>query len=133
MPSASLWRFIAVGMVGACCDYGSRMLLLWAGAGGAPSRAGSFLVGSTVAYLLNSAVTFSGRRDPGEVARAGVAYGASFVTAVAVDALCRASVYSGPWHVTVAWVASQACATALNYWLQSRWVFRGGGQEARAR
>ncbi|WPF66052.1 MULTISPECIES: GtrA family protein [unclassified Corynebacterium] len=125
MLSANLWRFLLVGVFSALCDYGSRAALLWLGVGFAPSRAGSFIVGSTVAYLLNSMVTFSGKRNPAEVLRAGVAYGASFGTAVAVDALCRAFLYSGSWAITAAWVTSQACATTLNYLLQSRWVFRG--------
>ncbi|KQB83447.1 GtrA family protein [Corynebacterium lowii] len=126
MFSPALWRFLAVGVLSACCDYGSRMALLWLGMAPVPSRAASFIFGSTVAYLLNSAVTFQGKRNAGEAGRAGVAYAMSFGTAVTADAVCRGYLYGGPYAVTVAWVFSQGCATALNYLLQSRWVFREG-------
>ncbi len=52
--------FTLVGVVGACFDFGTRTLLLNLGVIGFVARACSYIVGSTVAYYLNSFFTFQG-------------------------------------------------------------------------
>ena len=101
-----------------------RTLLLAIGMPGVAARAGSYIVGSTVAYYLNSWVTFAGQRDRKEKARAAIAYLLCFLTAVGVDWLVRAGFDDSREVLLGSWVASQGCATALNFLLQAFWVFR---------
>ena len=121
-----LIRFVGVGCVGAVCDYGTRTLLLHLGVIGVLARAGSYIVGSVVAYYLNSYVTFDGDRSAAEKRRAAVVYLFCFGAAVLVDFLCRRQLDSLPHYRFWAWFVSQAVATVLNFLLQNFWVFRAG-------
>lgn len=121
-------RFTLVGVVGAVADFGTRTLLLALGVPATVSRGGSYIVGSTVAYYLNSAVTFGGDRSRAEKLRAAASYVLCFCTAVLVDKLSRALLPELfpelAYVVEISWVVSQAAATALNFLLQNFWVFR---------
>lgn len=121
-----LLRFTLVGIVGAVIDYSVRTLLLALGMPGVVARAGSYIVGSTAAYYLNSWVTFDGQRDTKEKTRAAVSYLLCFLTAVGVDWVVRAGFGDSKQVLLASWVVSQACATALNFLLQAFWVFRSG-------
>lgn len=118
-------RFVAVGCVGAACDYGTRSLLLHLGVIGVLARAGSYIVGSVVAYYLNSYFTFGGDRSAREKQRATVVYVVCFLAAVLVDFLFRRQVDHLPHFHFWAWFVSQAVATVLIFLLQNFWVFRG--------
>ncbi|HIW96433.1 MAG TPA: GtrA family protein [Candidatus Corynebacterium gallistercoris] len=123
-----LIRFTLVGLVGAVCDYSTNFLLVAAGLPAWAARGGSYIVGSTVAYFLNSYVTFHGERSAAEKRRAAASYLFCFLAAVVVNQLVL-WVFSwaqevGPMERTFAWVASQGVATVLNFVLQNRWVFR---------
>lgn len=116
--------FTLVGVVGACFDFGTRTLLLNLGVIGFAARACSYIVGSTVAYYLNSFFTFQGDRSGAEKARAAVVYTICFLTAVVVDALMRNWGTDLPHILFWSWFVSQAGATVLNFVLQNTWVFR---------
>ena len=116
--------FTLVGVVGACFDFGTRTLLLNLGVIGFVARACSYIVGSTVAYYLNSFFTFQGDRSRAEKARAAVVYTVCFIAAVLVDALMRLSATELPHILFWSWFVSQAVATVLNFVLQNTWVFR---------
>ncbi|MFD2455001.1 GtrA family protein [Corynebacterium mendelii] len=118
-------NFTLVGVVGAICDYGSRWIMLSLGVPAFAARGGSYIIGSTVAYYLNSFFTFSGNRSRGEKIRAAVSYVVCFTLAVGVDALVRHTLPDLPYLYTVSWVASQAVATITNFLLQNLWVFQG--------
>ena len=109
-------------------DFGTRTLLLNLGVIGFVARACSYIVGSTVAYYLNSFFTFQGDRSGAEKARAAVVYTICFLTAVVVDALMRNWGTDLPHILFWSWFVSQAVATVLNFVLQNTWVFRA--QEA---
>ncbi|WP_075690982.1 GtrA family protein [Corynebacterium sphenisci] len=121
---AKILRFTLVGIVGAIADYGSRHLLIGYGVDPSISRAMSYVLGSTVAYYLNSFVTFSGSRRGPEKARAAASYLACFASAVCVDYAVRRALPGYAHVLTVSWVVSQAVATMLNFTLQNWWVFR---------
>ncbi|AZA10493.1 GtrA-like protein [Corynebacterium gerontici] len=121
--------FLLVGIVGAVCDFGTRSLLL--SLDGAPwlARACSYIVGSTVAYYLNSFFTFAGDRSAGEKLRATSVYCLCFGLAVLVDAVFRHGL-PGIHHLLFwSWFFSQAVATVTNFLLQSVWVFSRGGAD----
>ena len=117
-----LFRFVIVGLISACVDYGSRTLLLHV-VSPVLARAGSYILGSTCAYILNSFFTFSGERTRAEMTRAAASYVFCFVAAVGVDALVR-TLYDGNYRMFLAWFFSQAVATVLNFLLQRNWVFQ---------
>ncbi|AZA14255.1 GtrA family protein [Corynebacterium choanae] len=119
-------NFTLVGVVGAVCDYGSRFVMLALGVPPFVARGGSYIVGSTVAYYLNSFFTFSGDRSAKEKSRAAVSYVVCFCLAVLVDAAVRHGVPQLPYLYTWSWVASQAVATITNFLLQNLWVFQAG-------
>ncbi|AZA08294.1 GtrA family protein [Corynebacterium pseudopelargi] len=115
--------FFIIGIVGAFSDYGTRALLLDLGVLAALARAGSYIVGSTVAYYLNSFFTFAGDRSLVEKARAASVYCCCFGLAVAVDALLRHGFPETQHILFWSWFFSQACATIVNFLLQNYWVF----------
>ncbi|APT85633.1 hypothetical protein CAQU_11935 [Corynebacterium aquilae DSM 44791] len=117
-----LVRFVLVGIVSACVDYGSRTLLLHV-VSPMLARGGSYILGSTCAYFLNSFFTFSGERTRAEMTRAALSYVFCFIAAVGVDAIVR-NIYHGPMYMFLAWFFSQAVATVLNFLLQRNWVFQ---------
>lgn len=116
--------FILVGVMGAFSDYGTREILLSFGALGFVARGCSYIVGSTVAYYLNSYFTFEGNRSRSEKLRAMLAYCVCFVSAVLVDLLLRERFSELPHILFISWFASQAVATVLNFTLQNFWVFK---------
>lgn len=119
-----LVAFGLVGLLGATTDFGTRQLVLSVGADPTVARAASYLAGSTVAYYLNSYVTFAGTRSRAEKARAAVVYAFCFAVAVLVDSLVRHLFSVLPHVLLISWVTSQAVATVLNFTLQNLWVFK---------
>mgnify|MGYP000900844539 CR=1 FL=1 len=120
MERRRVFSFALVGVLAAGFDFGTLWLLLHLGLIPPLSRAGSYVVGSTFAYYVNSYVTFSGNRSPAEKTRAAVSYLVCWSLAVGVNSLFRWGFDSVFW----AWFVSQGCATCVNYLLQRLWVFR---------
>ncbi|MGV0868922.1 GtrA family protein [Corynebacterium kalidii] len=118
-------RFGMVGVVGALVDFSTRTLLLHLGAPGVFARGGSYIVGSTVAYYLNSVLTFSGERSLAEKSRAAASYVVCFTAAVLVDWAIGHAFPTLPDVTFWSWFVSQGVATTLNFLLQNFWVFRG--------
>ncbi|WP_367620302.1 GtrA family protein [Corynebacterium sp.] len=127
-PEAALFRkilrFGTVGVVGAVVDFSTKALLYALGVPEPLARAGSYIVGSTVAYYLNSHVTFNGERTRAEKTRAAVSYLLCFSAAVLVDHLVGIIVPTLPNVFFWSWFVSQGVATVLNFLLQNFWVFR---------
>ncbi|MBF4552544.1 GtrA family protein [Corynebacterium sp. DSM 45110] len=123
-PMKKLARFVAVGCVGAICDYATRELLLHLGVIGWVARACSYIVGSIVAYYLNSHFTFGGDRSSQEKLRAAAVYLFCFLAAVLTDFLFRRHLSDIPHYLFWAWFVSQGVATTLNFLLQNFWVFQ---------
>ena len=67
-------NFTLVGVVGAIFDYGTRFILLQFGVPAFIARGSSYIVGSIVAYYLNSFFTFKGDRSAAEKTRATISY-----------------------------------------------------------
>lgn len=116
-------RFFLIGIGGAIVDYGTRWILLSLGVLPTLSRAGSYIAGSTFAYILNSKFTFNGNRSRTEIIRASIVYSLCFTLAVIVDWACR-SAYTGAYYLQISWVVSQGVATVVNFLLQKLWVFK---------
>ncbi|MFD8880891.1 GtrA family protein [Corynebacterium xerosis] len=119
--------FGMIGIVGGIFDYGSRALLIHYGLDPSPSRGFSYIIGSIVAYYLNSFFTFEGNRSKVEKVKAVTAYVICFLAAVLVDHVVRKLLPGLDYIMTISWVLSQAMATAINFTLQNFWVFRNKG------
>ncbi|WP_255372584.1 GtrA family protein [Corynebacterium sp. CNJ-954] len=119
-----IMRFGLVGVVGAVVDFTTMALLLFFGSPSAVARGSSYIIGSTMAYFVNSYVTFNGKRTRSEKLRAAVSYVACFIVAVLVNGVMRHSLPSLPNLVFWSWFVSQGVATTLNFLLQNFWVFR---------
>ncbi|WP_084767437.1 GtrA family protein [Corynebacterium resistens] len=119
--------FLLIGVVGALFDYGTRTLLLHLGIPAFTARGCSYIVGSVVAYYLNSFYTFDGNRSASEKLRAAVVYLFCFAVAVVFDFTVR-KLYPDASHILfISWFISQAAATLCNFTLQNFWVFRSSG------
>lgn len=115
--------FCVVGTAGAAADFGTRSVLLALGLNPAVSRGISFVVGSSLAYSLNSRFTFAGNRSAREKGRAVLVYLICFLIAIVADGLARRLLGTGDFTLTAAWVISQAAATSVNFLLQKYYVF----------
>lgn len=113
--------------MGALFDYGTRTLLLHLGIPGFTARGCSYIVGSVVAYYLNSFYTFDGNRSASEKYRATVVYLFCFVVAVVFDFTVRKLFPNASHILFISWFISQAAATLCNFTLQNFWVFRSSG------
>lgn len=111
-------RFLAVGVACAIADYSTYTAL--ASAGPIAARAASFIVGTTLAYLLNRRLTFNEGARPGAgqpIAFAAL-YATTFLVAIIVNHEALRAV-----PAFVAWAASQAAATAINFVVLRTLVF----------
>ncbi|NMM91250.1 hypothetical protein B2J88_44285 [Rhodococcus sp. SRB_17] len=117
--------FCMVGTAGAVFDFGTRSVLVAFGLNPAVSRGISFVVGSSLAYSLNSRFTFAGNRSAKEKWRAALSYLICFLIAIVVDGIARRFNSFGETTLTAAWVISQAAATSVNFLLQKYYVFPG--------
>ena len=122
-------KFGIVGIIGAFCDYGSRSLFLFLGINPTVCRAISYIVGSTVAYFINSYYTFDGERSHAEKIRAVTSYVVCFTCAVIVDHYIRLAAPNYEYILLLSWVLSQGVATLLNFLLQNFWVFKASSPE----
>jgi putative flippase GtrA len=122
---AQLTRFVAVGAVAALVDFGVYQLLLHLGVWVHASKAISFILGTTTAYVLNRRFTFTAAPGGrGRFAGFVALYATTFAINVGVNALALALLPTMPARYTVAWVIAQGTATAINFVMLRTVVFR---------
>lgn len=122
-------RFVISGLIATVADLATYAGLIWGGIPGGPTaaKAGSFLVGTTVAYLLAKAWTFAGsdaRRGQGTAFL--VLYTFAFGINVGVHAFTmRVAAGLAPYTPHVAFLAATGTAMVWNFFGQKFVVFRG--------
>ena len=121
--SRALVTFCIVGAFGAVLDYGSMQFLEAVGLDALLSRGMSYVLGSLFAYYANSFFTFSGNRSRTEKVKAFSVYTVCLIVVTVVNKMARLALSDAVNYIFIAWLISQAVATALNFLLQSRWVF----------
>lgn len=120
-----LTRFIAVGVLSACVDFGVYHLLLSVGTYVHLAKAVSFILGTTTAYLLNRRFTFTGARGgTGRFAGFVLLYATTFAINVGMNALALAVLPQVDFKTSIAWVIAQGTATAINFVMLRTVVFR---------
>lgn len=122
-----LVRFVAVGVLSACVDFGILWLLMRAGLGHTPAKAISFVAGTTTAYLINRRWTFGATGSKKAFVGVLVLYGSTFVVQVGLFSLLYPWLDSR-WGYTpaqvVAFVIAQGVATTVNFIVQRAVIFR---------
>ena len=121
-------RFVLVGAFTALADYGSYRLLLAVDVAISPAKAGGFVLGTTLSYLLNRAWTFGAAGREHAVGRFVAVYAATLVVNVAVNALAVTMLAGVPGRITIAWLTAQAVASLLNFLGMRHYVFVATGR-----
>lgn len=125
-----LLRFGLIGGFCALLDFGTYRGLLALGMIDAPwvdvARAISFVVGTTAAFFLNRRFTFAGghRKGAGQIGSFVLLYSVTFFVAVGMNRWMLLVIPASEWETTLAWVISQATATAINFVMLKWVVFR---------
>lgn len=126
-----LSRFIVVGLLATVVDASTYAGLLAAEVPGAHATAKgvAFLLGTTVAFLLNKAWTFEAKGSGAtETRRFVVLYGATLVVNVGMNQATLITLTSTGlplgWAEPTGFVVATACSTVLNFIGQKLWVFR---------
>lgn len=122
-----LARFIAVGVLSACVDFGILWLLMHFGLGHTPAKAVSFVAGTTTAYLFNRRWTFGATGSTKSFVGVLALYGSTFVVQVGLFSLLYPWL-ERHWGYTpaqvVAFVIAQGVATTVNFVVQRAVIFR---------
>ncbi len=122
-----LVRFVAVGVLSACVDFGILWLLMHVGLGHTPAKAVSFVAGTTTAYLINRRWTFGATGSTKAFVGVLVLYGSTFVVQVGLFAVLFPWL-DHRWGYTpaqvVGFVIAQGVATTVNFVVQRTVIFR---------
>lgn len=122
--SRQLLLFVIFGCIAAVVDYSAYRLLLAFDVLPSFARAGSYIAGSTTAFLLNRQWAFSGDGSRSEALRGTATYLVVFFVIVGSNWLFL-GVFDG-WSGALfwAWFLSQGLGTSLNFLVQKLFVFR---------
>ncbi|MGW0037297.1 GtrA family protein [Gordonia sp. NPDC003376] len=120
-----LIRFIVTGAGSAVLDFGLTILLQYAlGAPYALSKALGFLLGTTVAYLINRRWTFRAEPSTARFIAVIVLYAVTFVVNVGLYAWLSSLWEDGLLYSLFAFVIAQGTATVINFVVQRAVIFR---------
>lgn len=117
-------RFAVVAGLAAAVDLTIYHLALGAGLWDHAARALSFVVGTTLAYVLNRRWSFSVAHSRRRVAEFTALYGTTFFVVLALHALALAVLPVAWWTTTAAWALSQAFGSTCNFIMLRLVVFR---------
>lgn len=118
-------RFVLTGGFSAVVDQGLNLLLHFVfGVGTTPAKAISFIVGTTVAYLINRRWTFAAEPSRARFAAVVALYATTFAVQVFLYKVLYDVFDDGVWWSTVAFVIAQGTATVINFIVQRVVIFR---------
>lgn len=118
-------RFIITGAGSAVLDYGLTMLLQHTfGAPFAVAKAAGFILGTTVAYLINRRWTFRAEPSTARFIAVFALYGVTFAVNVGLYAWLSDTWPETIIYSTLAFVIAQGIATVINFVVQRLVIFR---------
>ena len=120
-----LIRFVMTGAGSAVLDYGLTMLLQYVvGTPFAVAKAGGFILGTTVAYLINRRWTFRAEPSVARFVAVLLLYAVTFGVNVGLYAWLSA-VWPETWlYAAGAFVVAQGVATVINFVVQRAVIFK---------
>ena len=123
-----LVRFVCVGGVSACVDYGLLMVGMHCGIAHNYAKILSWIAGTVTAYTLNRRYTFTAAAPKTVFAAVLALYAATFVVQVGIfamlfPALLRADL-SEVWAGTIGFIVAQGIATITNFLAQRYLIFK---------
>ena len=123
-----LTRFVLTGGLSAVVDFGLLVALMALGLGHTWAKAGSFLAGTTTAYLINRRWTFRAEPSRRRFLAVVVLYAVTFALQVGLfSVLFTALTAHGFSRLTVqvvGFVIAQGVATTVNFIVQRAVIFR---------
>jgi putative flippase GtrA len=125
-----LTRFVLTGGLSAVVDFGLLVALMALGLGHTWAKAGSFLAGTTTAYLINRRWTFRAAPSRHRFVAVVILYGVTFALQVGLfSVLFTALTERGVGQLAVqvvAFVIAQGVATTVNFIVQRSLIFKMG-------
>lgn len=123
--TTQILRFLITGAGSAVLDYGLTMLLQHGlGAPFALSKAAGFILGTTVAYLINRRWTFRAEPSAARFVAVVVLYAVTFAVNVSLYALLSDIWAETVLYSTLAFVIAQGVATVINFVVQRLVIFK---------
>ena len=120
-------------MFSAVVDYGLVMSLSQLGAPPNVANIAGFVVGTTVAYLINRRWTFQAEPSAKRFMQVAALYTAAFVLRTGIFAgICALLLSweaSKPLAISAAWVVAQGTVTVMNFLVQRLVIFRSSEPE----
>lgn len=117
-------RFAAVGVIAACVDFGTYHLVLDEGVWIHAARALSFVVATTMAYVLNRRWVFHVAGNTRRAVGFALLYVTTFFVILGVHALGLSVLPLAWWTTTVAWALSQGFGSTCNFVMLRTVIFR---------
>ncbi|MGL5406525.1 MAG: GtrA family protein [Propionibacteriaceae bacterium] len=123
-----LIRFICVGGVSACVDYGLLMLGMHYGIPHNYAKVLSWIAGTSTAYMLNQRYTFAATASKKIFAAVMSLYATTFIVQVGIFAMIFPALLhadlSEVWAGTIGFIIAQSIATITNFLAQRYVIFK---------
>lgn len=122
------YRFIISGAISAIPDIAlTEILQLFFGYNVYVARTVGFIVGTTVAYLINRRWTFGAEKSWKNAGQVAILYSITYFVNIGLQALCQhiglELGLSAGVAIAVAYVIAQGTATVINFFVQRLFIF----------